>query len=579
MKFEFLEDLGIIANLNVLKKSTTPYKLLLYQHQGNLTATNHFIGNRENVDARLSSFFGKAIETNSDLVLTPEYCCSWQVLYSIISDSNKWPGAEKLWIIGGESITIEELFKLKEQHTNSPINIHFEEDIANRNGNFVDPLIYLFKGKHKGADKLIMLIQFKTAHMGARAIPIERNNLIEGSTIYVIRNSANSIHLFSLICSEAMIFQNAFSNDIKEYLRWDDIPFLVFNPQMNPSPTHADFRNFRKFVIETERKEVISLNWQYDSTAMNSKLLNEGSSRSTILLRSTDYEQIIKHIKPNHEKGLYYFNAKANRHLFVFNSSPHCFQLQITPVYISERGLPQRLNDGPFNVRAFFFNENNELHENDTNISDHHLDYLQEIGCTSDFLNNPENCIIGKEILVALSTGVSKKSIPAWHNVQNIYPFQSSVESDENFRITFTEDSSGINILKRNGYITAIQELDLFLNSANKFPSSIAHLKGKSLRIGFSQNASKEEFLFNVIDVDGQTIFATLCHLGLTTTAIAQETFDNLQNLFSHRDKSRDQVVVLYKKGNDLMYQAEKEAGKITSVAIYENQSIFKENR
>ena len=53
-------------------------------------------------------------------------------------------------------------------------------------------LFYLFRGRHQGQDKLIVLVQFKTKHMGTRLTAMERDHLIEGKIIYILKNQGES---------------------------------------------------------------------------------------------------------------------------------------------------------------------------------------------------------------------------------------------------------------------------------------------------------------------------------------------------------------------------------------------------
>src|SRR5690606_34577538 len=99
---------------------------------------------------------------------------------------------------------------------------------------------------------------------------IEANNLIEGNNIYILKNSNNSTRLVSFICSEAMNVRHELTTDVKNSLDWIDKPFIIFNPQINPNPSHPEFIGFRNFILERERKELISLNWGKE-TNLNKK--------------------------------------------------------------------------------------------------------------------------------------------------------------------------------------------------------------------------------------------------------------------------------------------------------------------
>ncbi|WPQ63300.1 hypothetical protein SIO70_00285 [Chitinophaga sancti] len=578
MQFVFLENLGITTHLRALEKRSNPYNVLLYQHEGHLKADNSFIGNRDNVDSRLHAIFEKAIQTNTDFFLAPEYCCSWRVIVANLSDKNKWPAREKLWAIGCESITPEEILAFQQETESDEIHIHFEQEIFNQGKSYVDPLVYLFRGVHDGRQKLIVLIQFKTAHMGPRAVPVERDNLIEGNSVYILRNGQTSVHFISLICSEAMNFPHTLDANTRTNILWEDATYLIFNPQMNPEPTHSEFCHFRKIVLESQRKEIITLNWHKDSTiSKNNPLLAHKSSRSSIVLKSIDFEGIYRRIKSNHKKGVYYFFQKIDKHLYILNGQPHCFHFQITPVHITENLGVQHLRDGPNNFQTFFFNTANQLIEDDERISDYHLDYLEQTGCTSLFLTNKDTCILQKEIIVALSTGTAKKSHSGnWYEADNLTPFLAPIESDANNRLTFTEDRDRPNELVRENYIATLQELDNILSDASLFPPSIAYLQGKKLRIGYGENASGDNYMFNVVDESGTRVPITVCYVGQASEKIINQAFLLTQDLFDKTNKCREQVVVFYKRGNDIIPKYDQYAGKIGEVQTYDATSVLK---
>ncbi|MCK7559476.1 hypothetical protein MKQ70_32700 [Chitinophaga sedimenti] len=328
--------------------------MALYQHQGILEAVNKQVKNKYNVDGRLTAFIKKARQDKVDLALAPEYCCPLTIINDIIRDGDLRPLDGALWVLGGESITLPELKKLQIDYNDVATHIHFEENIKFDMGDFVDPLFYFFRGTHNGHSKLIVLVQFKTAHMGARDDPFERDHLVQGKTIYVLRNSPESVHFISLVCSEAMEFQTVLSTAVMSQLRWKTDTYLIYNPQMNPNPSHEHFRRFREFIFQAPRKEIITLNWHGDSKIQTKPLFPNKSARSSILIKSPDSEGITKRIKGNHKRGVYYFYGKKDHHIFVFNSLAHYYSLKITPADITEGVASRHLRDGPNNIQTYF---------------------------------------------------------------------------------------------------------------------------------------------------------------------------------------------------------------------------------
>jgi hypothetical protein len=579
MQFTFIETLGIRTDFAVLNRDTQPYCILLYQHEGNLQADSNAIQNTTDVVPQLQAFLAKALETNVDLALTPEYCCPWSVIDFIIKNPAQWPRTGKLWVYGCVSITKDQLQEFYSDHLSQEVFIHFEDTILQKDKNYLDPLVYIFRGIHQEQPKLIVLIQFKTSHMGVWGNAIERDNLIEGNTIYILRNSTTSIHFFSLICSEAMNFKDAMTPTVIADLNWHDIPYLIFNPQLNPSPTHSQFCDFRKFVLSEERKELICLNWANTSQIMGRPLLPDKSSRSGFFIKSQEVDLSHDRIKHNHIMGMYYFNFEHHKHTYILNSTVNAFLVQNLPVHITEGLSVQRRREGPKTILTFSFHSTNKtLQEFHGDVSDSHLQYLHEAGCTCAFLINPAGCILEKEMLVSLTSGKIYKVLGQnWNNVLNLYSLQSSEQTEYNHRITYTEDINTTSVSQRSQYIDAINELEYnVFPHPELFPESLKDLKNKKLRIGYINTAQHDNYKYNVINGAGEREIATICFLGSAPQSIIGKVFNYLQGIFDKDHQNRSRVVIFYRFMGNIHSMFDSEAGRITSSAIYGNESILK---
>src|SRR3954471_4286143 len=181
MDFCFIDTLGlnITFDLIALQRNSQRYSTLLYQHEGILSADHNKIGNASSVEEEFNIFFTKAKEKNVDLALTPEYSCPWVVISSIISTPSKWPNEGKLWAIGCESITIESIKGIKKDFNQNNSIVYYDESVHTGTQRYLDPLVYLFQAQNNGTSKLVVIIQFKTHHMGVwSGGDVERNNLI-----------------------------------------------------------------------------------------------------------------------------------------------------------------------------------------------------------------------------------------------------------------------------------------------------------------------------------------------------------------------------------------------------------------
>src|SRR5690606_8954816 len=100
--------------------------------------------------------------------------CPKTIVDFIIDNVNCQPSQNKVWVLGGESINKSEIEELILK-SNENVLVHCEDVYSNSDKCYLDPLYYIFNGEHNGLSKLIVLIQFKTKHMGVWTGDEERN--------------------------------------------------------------------------------------------------------------------------------------------------------------------------------------------------------------------------------------------------------------------------------------------------------------------------------------------------------------------------------------------------------------------
>jgi hypothetical protein len=583
MDFVFVDTLGldIQFNLAVLRRDTQRYNFYLYQHAGQFYADDGRIGNNRDTTELFNLFFQNARANDADLVMTPEYSCPWDSIYQLIEAKANWPKENKLWAICCESLDKKGLQALRKKVLeNEEIILHFEESVLANEMTFMDSLLYIFRVKQGDKEKLLLLLQFKTFHMGVwSGGDVERNNLIQGKTVFIIRDKENSINLFSLICSEAMNFPHSLSQELSEKIGWEDKPFLILNPQFNPSPRHNSFIEFRKFVFEADKKEIISLNWNRRSTILGGAFIEGGSSRSGIYLRSDDIDvDNSKRIKKNHIKGLYYFKNNRNRHSFILNSEVDAFLIASPPVAMSKAQTVQMRRDGPEILSSEFFDTQfKSLTNSQSPIADQHLEYLIETSCTNEFLLNPANCVLEKERLVCLSTGnIATKKGLSWARIPQVYSVNMSDNTEVNCRITFAEDQNTESIQERARYLRAISALHVALTNNPNLPDSLAELRNKQLRVSYYKQSDQDEYKYNVTDSEGVSMNVTIAFLDNVSIGEVGKTFDLLQQLFDRDHMNRKRVVVVYNMGEQTRYKYDETAATITDINTSDNTSIIK---
>ncbi len=579
----------INIDLEILKRHTQRNNILLYQHEGTLKANDKYIGNANDVSARFSDFFKLAKEKNVDLAMTPEYSCPFTNIIDVISNKDKWPSDKKLWAIGCESISKEDLKVLKANYNKEDVKIIFEDDLFENPNNYFDPLVYLFVSNNDSIKSLIVLIQFKTEHMGVWNGPIERDNYIPGNNIYVFNNShgESSIRLFTLICSEAINFKDKLTLELKEKLQWNDLPFLILNPQLNPKPAHPDFINFRNTLLSSEYKEIISLNWSLRTKYGSEKFIKNKSSRSGFYIKSNEINlNDINRIKKNHARGLYYYNLSMNNHFYGFNSNHHIYLVATLPVKINAGVPAQQRRDGPEIKDVYSFDEGNILIEQ-TLVSDNHLVYLFEVGCSNAFTTDSSTCIIEKERLVYISSGfIPSKNSLNWYLIQYMDSFKMENHTESNKRFTVLEDVSEESGSRRKTYLAAINELtNNILPNKSYYPDSIADLKNFDVMLGYcsekDHNNKKiieiDKYKYNLCTSEGKKISATICYLDSPENSDLENTFEALQSLFDSDNNNKGRVVVFYKRGATIASRYDKNAGKFSNTNDLQTSSFLKD--
>ncbi|MBM9548944.1 hypothetical protein JWG40_18095 [Leptospira sp. 201903074] len=574
MNFVDLNSLNISTELDILKRDTQPNSILLYQHKGIFFANNNRIGNvdQDIAQTKFLKLLEKAKEDNIALVLSPEYSCPKSVINYIINNENMKPTPNKIWVLAGESINKEEV-RLLVAINQTNIFIHCEDVYTQSDKCFLNPLYYIFFGQHEGLTKLIILIQFKTRHMGGlwSGGQIEANNLIEGNDIYIIKNSNDSTRLVTFICSEAMNVKDELTVKVKEDIDWNDKPFLILNPQINPNPSHPEFIKFRNFIFESEKKEVVSLNWGKETYANNNPWYSEdvNSPRSGIFFKTlvTELDHSTSKIIKNHNKGFYFLYQNRNKFVYFLNGNLELIQIQNKSVDINQGVPQQRRRSGPEAIRIY--NLNNEMSgfiEQET-IHDKHIEFFQERGIENHFLLDPINSIVDKERLINISTGlVNGKSDNEWHEVIYLNSFNLKEADECNCRMTYVEDTYPASESNRELICTNLSELDQqILPNKSNYPDSIKDLIHQNILLSYSQDAHIYKYKYNITNDNGEIRKATICYLGNASISKVRRIYDELQKLFEYGTEGKRRIVVFYKIGINLNAEYDKSEGSITN--------------
>jgi hypothetical protein len=589
MNFVFIDDLlGGFPHLEILERTTNRKNILLYQHEGTLIGDDKMIGNKTNVDERFRSFFVKAREVNADLVMTPEYSCPLPIIEEIIGSPASWPLEGKLWAVGSQSITKQGLQDFVAAHKSDTVSIYVEGGLFQDAKHYFDPLFYLFVTTHEGVICLKIIIQFKSKHMGVWGDGVvERNNLIEGKTIYVLRNSVTSIRLITLICSEAMNFQSYLTPFELAKLHWEDMPFLILNPMVNPQPAFPDFVAFRKFVFRSDNKEIIELNWNNESKLGKDKLLKYNASRSGIFVKSPDIDQKNKtRIRSNHALGMYYYFMGPRKYAFLMNGQPHVYHMATPPVNISGAQPIQSMREGPELLQTFEMNDTGTLKEMPV-VSDDHIIYLKEIGCSNSFATDALGCVIDKERLACLTAcEIPERAGPDWYLLDNLLSIKLDDTNEVNRRFTVSKDAYPDSKTQRKTFVRAINTLNnKILIAPNYFPESIHDLRTVEVRLGYATEKHPsgksyiefDRYKYNISTPDGKRLTATLCYLESPDLEELNLKFNHLQAMYDHNYNNRGRVVIFYEKDGNYTSLWDPKAGKYNNTEDNTGPSLFKD--
>jgi hypothetical protein len=577
MELKFIDTIidNIEINLEILEKDSNNYTMLLFQHKGVFNATENKFGNEEDCTTKFSAFIELAKRENVSLALTPEYSCPWDSIEQVLENQDSWPSKLKLWALCCESITPDEIRAFKQTYTNDNVLFYFDEEALNIGGGvLLDPICYLFKAQVNQVERLIVLVQFKTQHMGVWDSPLEREKYIPGREIYVLRNSPYSIYLFTNICSEATNF--TITEILRDVFRWDEHPYIILSPQMNPKPSHEVFKAFRKSIIAYVHKDVISLNWAGTTSLSGKKEPLIPLSKSSIVFRTADIEfDNERRFINNHNKGLYYLNRKSNVHAYYLNPYEEVFLIANQKPSSAGASSAMIRRTGPEARKVFQWDVKNNSFEEVDQIDDGFTSFLQSLNCNNSAFQDAQITFIDKERLVNLSCGKAsaKKDDKRWYRLDKLETFVQD-ENETIKRLTYIHDETGEDI--RRDYIEFVDCLNkTIILDDSLFPENLKPFKGNCSEIMFYSNGGYN-YKYNLVTNDGQHR-ATVAYIGRKNEGNALKTLRQLQELFDIEDQSKKLVVVWYKdNATDIKSKCEELPPSVNDDSTVDPNSITK---
>ena len=512
------------------------YKILLLQPKGEVEAHDNRVGPRDldNAHNQNYSFLKQSITSNVDLTIIPEYCCSVVTLTTLFTEE-RYPAEGKLWVIGGQSVTFDELRTFQE---NVPENFRvlWDTEIENRQGNFVDPVFLIFQAKNTEGNWVpVVLVQFKTEPMGDQA-GFERNNMKQGRQIYIFNsNKDHRIRLATLVCSDTL--SQSVNNNYLNQLHGNSI---VLHIQLNANPRSDNFKRYRDvcFGQGEDTTEVLCVNWSTETSSRPPSIMsNRNFCGSAFYMKPrpsenlNDIERNEQLINENHKKGLYATYWREHKtYTFFLNSGEAAFLIKKRKPY--QRGAAQQIQKpGPEILDIYAW----DTAQNRWNCVQDDLDDRFRQACAErdeqllNDLHTPAYNPLSTERLLNISTGRAIKE--EWFRV-NRMPTCEINRTEKVKRITYAEDASRNANSSRQEVLGQFAQLKTLLETADEWPINIQYLRDHAT-LSYTPSLPNR----NLHSPQGS---ATVIHAGNANKSALEEIYSQTLHHLRREDTSED---------------------------------------
>lgn len=272
VNFKVIEDIlniDIIPEFDICSRKSGTFSMMRLQCKANIIAdlVNGVRSEEQSHYNLCINAINKAIENNSDILITPEYSIPLKLVTKIVQDSNLQPKSHKIFCLSCGATTVQAFRNLLDAwETDGAYVVRYALDNNAQEKKFVNALIYVFKLSNS---KLCILPQLKTKYMADPFLKCEAGGLTLGSTIYVFGRD-NPNRFCSLICADVLndeIDRTQFQPTGNEHI-------VVFHPQLNPHPRHTTFSSFRHrfYELSSGSKVIyITANWAEGTTVKDAQ--------------------------------------------------------------------------------------------------------------------------------------------------------------------------------------------------------------------------------------------------------------------------------------------------------------------
>jgi hypothetical protein len=536
IKAVFEENNLRLPKLNVLVPDSKLYEVLAIQPAGGIEVKDDFIGHADRAVAasKFSEFLRLGLEKNCDLLLSPEYSCPWDVLADAIA-TNSLPKMGKIWLLGCESITPDQLNQFTAAHDKV---LWLHEPIHSETGEFLDVLAYVTKAQTIAGDvRDVITLQFKTHPMGGED-HFERDHLICGTIIYYWHNSDDVTRLVSFVCSEALGFDEAAGVECGLNVH----PYVIVHPQLIIDPYRVDISAYRGLMFRrdvSKEIEVVTLNWARGFTLPKKKPSRYGGS--AIYTKSPQFNAADTHLEANHQMGMFYAHWHTRRtDLCLLSFDEHVFRFrmpkirQLGPAVSSQRTGPEMRSLYQWDVEKKAWLDSATADDGFATL----CASFQNQSC--DYCLSPSYKAVDRERLLTLSAG-SLKASKDWHEVRKMPSY--TAESDEHTkRLTFTHEEAPISIQFRQEHLARYIKLQTtILANPQNLPETVKDLSGDWDLVSPRE---ADKFRFNLVSRSGHGHGATAIFVGFVPPHRARELADALIEAWGQLETRR--LVVWY---------------------------------
>ena len=212
---------------------------------------------------RLWSFIEKSFETNYDLVLTPEYSVSLDIVKRLIASKERMEAGTLycLCCYGTPYKCFEEF--INECSVSTNICKASWNNIQTK-GKIVCALFYVTKIKFQTEDdedfyEVFVFPQLKIHPMKDTGMDFESAALSCGNKVFYFGKD-NEIGFLSIICAD--VFKSDLIFELKGLLETKKV--FIFHPQLNSKPHNTYFQQMRSTLISYSQRgylKILTLNW------------------------------------------------------------------------------------------------------------------------------------------------------------------------------------------------------------------------------------------------------------------------------------------------------------------------------